>query len=314
MNTRRLGGLDVTVVGLGCNNFGARIDATRAADVVAACLEEGVTFFDTADVYGQGLSEEYLGRALGPRRHQVIIATKFGGDFTGEPPGRGGSAAWVERAVDGSLRRLGTDYIDLYQLHTPDAATPIEETLSALDRLVASGKVREIGCSNFSVDQIDESRAVGSTRDHAGWVSVQNQYSLLHREPEPGVLAACTRHDMGFLPFYPLHSGVLTGKYRRGEDLPEGTRLAQYAEHKVGRFYNEETVAAVKRLERFCVDRDRTLLELAFSWLLSHQPVAAVIAGATKPQQVRSNAAAASWTLTPQDLVEIDALLGGRKD
>jgi aryl-alcohol dehydrogenase-like predicted oxidoreductase len=311
MEQRRLGTLDVTVVGLGCNNFGARIDSAQTAEVVAACLDSGITFFDTADIYGQGLSEEFLGAALAGRRDEAVIATKFGADFAGDPPGRGGSTRWVETAVEASLRRLGTDYIDLYQLHTPDDSVPIAETLGALDRLVEAGKVRAVGCSNFSVDQIEESVAASHDAGFAIWSSVQNQYSLLHREPEAGVLATCEHHGIGFLPYFPLHVGLLTGKYKPDEALPEGSRLAWYPEDRLGRFYNDETQGAVERLRRFCDSRGRTLLELAFSWLLAHQPVASVIAGATRPEQVLANAAAANWELSAQDLAEVDALLAG---
>jgi aryl-alcohol dehydrogenase-like predicted oxidoreductase len=311
MRTRKLGSLEVSIVGLGCNSFGTRIDGTQTANVVAACLEAGVTFFDTADIYGSGLSEEYLGRALGNRRDEAVIASKFGHDFTGNPSGGGASAKWVERAVEGSLKRIGTDHIDLYQLNTPDADTPIAETLGALDELVAAGKVREIGCSNFSAAQIEESRAVSAAGGRPGWVSVQNQYSLLHREPEAGVLEACRSHGLGFLPYFPLHVGLLTGKYRSGEALPEGSRLSWYSEDGLGRFYNDEVLGVVERLERFCEGRGRTILEFAFSWLLAHDPVSSVIAGATKPEQVHANAAAASWDMTSQELAEVDGLLAG---
>jgi aryl-alcohol dehydrogenase-like predicted oxidoreductase len=310
MNTRSLGLLDVSVVGIGCNNFGARIDQQSTTQVVEACLDAGINFFDTADSYGDGLSEEYLGRALGSRRQDVVIATKFGWEFKGDPPGGGASAAWVETAVEGSLRRLNTDYIDLYQLHRPDDATPVDETLEALDRLVTSGKVREVGCSNMSAAQIDEGRSASKANEYAAWTSVQNQYSLLHRDPEAGVLDACASHGMGFLPYFPLHSGLLTGKYSPGGEFKPGTRLAAFPKERIGDFYNDDALQTVDRLRRFCDAHGRTLLELAFSWLLARDPVVSVIAGATRPEQVAANAAAASWELSVQDLSEVDALLG----
>ena len=309
MDTRKIGGLDVSVVGLGCNNFGSRIDARQAASVTAACLDAGVTFFDTADVYGQGLSEEYLGKALGSRRAEAVVATKFGADFTGEPAGRGGLASWVHAAVEGSLRRLGTDYIDLFQLHVPDDATPIAETLGALDDLVKNGKVREIGCSNFSVDQIEGADVAAADGSASAFVSVQNQYSLLHREPEDGVLEASIRSDLGFLPFFPLHAGLLSGKYSDLDALPAGSRLATYPKEKIGRFANDDSFAAVAGLSGFAAANGRTILELAFSWLLAQKPVVSVVAGATKPEQVEANAAAADWSLTPDDLAAVDSLL-----
>jgi aryl-alcohol dehydrogenase-like predicted oxidoreductase len=277
--------------------------------VVAACLDAGINLFDTADMYSDGKSEEYLGKALGPRRAEAIIATKFGHDFAGEPSGGGASAHWVETAIDGSLRRLGTDYIDLYQLHKPDDGVPIEETLGALNRLVEIGKVREIGCSNFSVEQLDAAAGAASASGEAAFSSVQNQYSLLHREPEAGVLQASARLGIGFLPYYPLHSGLLTGKYTFGTEPEEGTRFASYPARSIARFGAAESFDSVDRLTKFCQEHGRSLLELAFSWLLAHEPVASVIAGATKPEQVALNVAAASWSLSAEDLAEVDALL-----
>jgi len=302
MDTRRIGSLEVSVVGLGCNNFGGRLDAARTAAVVDAALDAGITFFDTADTYGGTKSEEFLGRALGPRRQSTVLATKFG--MKVDEQRQGARPEYVRQACDDSLRRLGTDYIDLYQLHQPDPSVPIADTLGALDALVQAGKVREIGCSNFSVEQLREAK--GAVRPGgARFVSVQNQYSLLHREPEQGVLAECEREGLGFLPYFPLESGLLTGKVRRGQPVPSGTRLSEsrYTE----RFVSDERLDAVEELIAFAESRGHTILELAFAWLLAHRPVSSVIAGATRPEQVRANAAAAEWRLTSADVAEVDA-------
>lgn len=303
METRRIGSLAVTVVGLGCNNFGGRLDRVGARTVVAAALDAGVNFFDTADMYGDTHSEELLGAALGARRGQVIIATKFGWRIDAQR--HGARPGYVRRAVEDSLRRLGTDFIDLYQLHLPDPETPVEQTLAVLDELVRSGKVREIGCSNFSAAQLRE--AQGAVRDGAArFASVQNEYSLLVREPEREVLGECEREGLAFLPFFPLASGLLSGKYRRGAPAATGTRLSggRLAE----RFLNDRNRATADQLAAFAESRGRSLLELAFSWLLRHRTVASVIAGAMSPEQVRANVAAAGWQLTPDDLAEIDRL------
>lgn len=303
METRQIGSIEVSVVGLGCNNFGGRLDAPRTAAVVHAALDAGITLFDTADIYGGTHSEELLGRALGPRRAQVVVATKFGMPIDDQRKGAG--PAHVRRAAEDSLRRLGTDHIDLYQLHQPDPQTPIADTLGALDALVRAGKVREIGCSNFSVAQLREAESAvrpGAAR----FVSVQNQYSLLDREPERGVLEACVRSGLGFLPFFPLASGLLSGKYRRGQPAPPGSRLT--AGPLVERFLTEANLALVEELTTFAASRDRSLLTLAISWLAAQRPVSSVIAGATTPEQVRANVAAAGWRLDADELAEIDAI------
>jgi aryl-alcohol dehydrogenase-like predicted oxidoreductase len=303
MQTRRIGSLQVSVVGLGCNNFGGRLDAEGTAAVVHAAIDAGISFLDTADVYGGTKSEEYMGRALKGRRDRVVLATKFGGKV--DEQRQGAKAAYVRQAAEESLRRLATDRIDLYQYHWPDPTTPIAETLGALDELVKAGKVREIGCSNFSVDQIREARSVVG-EGGAHFVSVQNQYSLLHRQPEQdGVLAECERSGLAFLPFFPLASGLLTGKYRPGRPAPEGSRLAGGS----SRFMSAENVALVEELIRFAEGRGHTILELAFSWLLARPAVASVIAGATKLEQVRANVAAANLTLSAEELAQIDAIL-----
>jgi aryl-alcohol dehydrogenase-like predicted oxidoreductase len=304
VETRRIGSLELSVVGLGCNNFGGRLDRQGARDVVAAALDAGVNLFDTADMYGETRSEELLGEALGARRGQAIVATKFGWRI--DDRRHGARPAYVRQAVEDSLRRLGTDRIDLYQLHLPDPETPIEQTLAVLDELVRAGKVREIGCSNFSAAQLREARAAVRT-GAARFVSVQNEYSLLQREPEREVLAECERQDLAFLPFFPLASGVLSGKYRGGAPGPAGTRLSG-SSRLAERFLNDRNRAAADALAAFAEARGHSLLELAFSWLLRHRVVASVIAGAMSPEQVRANVAAAGWRLTAEDLAEVDRL------
>jgi len=302
MDTRRIGSLTVSLAGLGCNNFGNRLDEPATREVVSAALDAGINFFDTADIYGGTRSEEFLGRALGSRRDRVVIATKFGHEIDAER--RGARPQYVHRAAEASLRRLGTDRIDLYQLHRPDPAVPIAETLGALDELVRAGKVIEIGCSNFSVAQIREAEAAvrpGAAR----FVSVQNEYNLLHREPEAGVLAECERAGIGFLPYFPLASGLLAGKYRKGQAPPAGSRL-QSAE-RYARLLSERNLEVVERLIAFAQSRGHTLLELACSWLASHGVVASVIAGATTPAQARANARAVDWRLDDDELRAINA-------
>src|SRR3954452_22430933 len=305
MDTRKIGTLDASVVGLGCNNFGGRIDEAATHRVVGAALDAGITLFDTADIYGGTLSEEFLGRALGSRRDEAIVATKFGSPIDDERKG-GASAAYIARAVEDSLRRLGTDRIDLYQLHFPDAATPFEETLGAVAERGRDGKVSEIGASNFSAEQIDETTAISADRGLARFVSVQNEYSLLRRGPERfGVLDACEREGLSFIPYFPLASGVLTGKYHRNEAPPAGTRLAGMPAERVDDALSDKVFDRVEALDGFARDHGHTLLELAFAWLLARPTVASVIAGATKPEQVEANAAAARWTLTPDELEQI---------
>ncbi|MDQ6770370.1 MAG: aldo/keto reductase [Gemmatimonadota bacterium] len=306
METRPIGSLAVSIVGLGCNNFGSRIDDNRSKEVIDAALDVGINFFDTADMYANGKSEELLGRFLGKRRRDVIIATKFGNEMQGQ--GSGARPEYVKRALDGSLKRLRTEYVDLYQQHVPDPDVPIGETLGALDELVKSGKVREIGCSNFSAAQIREARKASDARPRSAcFVSVQNEYSLLHRRPEDDVLAECERQRMAFLPFFPLMSGLLTGKYRKGQPIPQDTRVAKYERYT--KLLTDENLDKVEALIGFAESRGRTLLELAFSWLLAHRVVASVIAGATSAEQVKNNASAADWKLTPEDMEEIDSLL-----
>jgi aryl-alcohol dehydrogenase-like predicted oxidoreductase len=301
METRRIASLEVTLTGLGCNNFGWRIDAAASSRVVDAALDAGINFFDTADIYDQGHSEEFLGRALKGRRDRVVVATKFGMKM--EAMGQGAKPEYVRQAAEASLRRLGMDRIDLYQLHKPDPKTPIADTLGALNDLVREGKVREIGCSNFSVEQLREAERVAGSG--ARFVSVQNEYSLFHRNPEQGVLAECERQGLAFLPYFPLANGLLTGKYRSGHEPPAGSRGAVGFGPKV---FTPENLAKVENLARFAESRGHTLLELAFSWIAAHKVVASVIAGASSSEQVRSNAHAADWKLTTAELAEVEAI------
>ncbi|HET9635446.1 MAG TPA: aldo/keto reductase [Gemmatimonadaceae bacterium] len=306
MELRQIGSLDVSTVGVGCNNFGGRIDESRTREVIDAALDDGINFFDTADMYADGRSEELIGKILGPRRRDVIIATKFGNQMPGQ--GSGARPEYVRKAVDASLRRLQSDYIDLYQQHVPDPDVPIAETLGALDQLVKSGKVREIGCSNFSAEQIRDAQAASrSKRGSARFVSVQNEYSLLHREPERGVLAECEREGLALLPFFPLKSGLLTGKYRKGQPIPEDTRVAKYERYR--KLLTEENLDKIEALIDYAQSRGHTILDLAISWLLAHRPVASVIAGASSAEQIHANVRAASWEITSRELDEIDAAL-----
>jgi len=304
--TRRLGddGPEVSVVGLGCNNFGRRVDLDGTRAIVDAALEEGVTFFDTADIYGgRGASEELLGQALEGRREQVVLATKFGMDM-GDGKGPRGSRDYIRQAIEASLRRLRTDVIDFYWYHQPDGQTPIAETLETLDELVRAGTVRAIGASNFSAAQIDEADAVSRERGLTPFVAIQNEYSLLVRDAERDVLPACERLGIGFVPYFPLASGLLTGKYRRGEAPPSGARLSGRAQ-----VASDEQFDLLNSLERFAGDRGLSLLDLAIGGLLARAVVSSVIAGATKPEQVRTNAAAARWTPSADDVAALDSLL-----
>jgi aryl-alcohol dehydrogenase-like predicted oxidoreductase len=303
MRTRKIGTLEVSVIGLGCNNFGGRIDADRSAEVVMAALDQGITFFDTADIYGGTKSEEFLGRALGKRRDDVVLATKFGMQV--DKDHRGAKPDYVRRALEDSLRRLGTDRIDLYILHAPDPETPIADTLAALDDCVRSGQVREIGCSNFSAEQLRAAETAVAD-GAAPFVSVQNEYSLVQRAPEIDVLAECRRAGMAFVPYFPLSSGLLTGKYRRGEPPPAGTRLSGMPAERLAAL--DEKLAVVERLTTYAQDHGHTILELALSWLLSHDEVASVIAGATHREQVEANATGGDWVLTGTQRAEVDAL------
>ena len=305
--TRSLGddGPEVSVIGLGCNNFGRRVDVDGTRAVVDAAIEQGITFFDTSNTYGDphGRSEEFLGEVLQGRRDQVVLATKFGMDM-GDGLGPRGSRDYILQAVEASLRRLRTDVIDYYWYHQPDGVTPIAETLETLDGLVRAGTVRAVGASNFSAQQIEEADAVARERGFARFTSIQNQYSLLVRDAEREVLPTCERLGIGFVPFFPLASGLLTGKYKRGEPAPAGTRLA--SRDQVG---TDEQFDVVEALARYAAERGVTIIDVAIGALLARRPVSTVIAGATKPEQVRANAAAAGWVPSDADIAALEELL-----
>jgi aryl-alcohol dehydrogenase-like predicted oxidoreductase len=303
MERRRIGTLEVSVVGLGCNNFGWRIDKKATHAVVRAALDAGINFLDTADMYSAGQSEEYLADALGGRRKEIVLATKFG--FSMGEGKSGASPAYIRQAVESSLSRFKTDYIDLYQLHTPDPNTPISDTLGVLGELVKAGTVREIGCSNFSADQLREAAAAveaGAPR----FVSVQNEYSLLNRAAEAGVLPECKRQGIAFIPYFPLANGLLTGKYRKGQPIPENSRGKDGWGPKV---FTESNLDLVESLYGFASSRGHSLLELAVSWLAAQEGVASVIAGAKTPEQATANAAAANWILSNEESARIDAIV-----
>ncbi|MEZ4494487.1 MAG: aldo/keto reductase [Dehalococcoidia bacterium] len=309
MEYRNLGnsGLQVSVVGLGCNNFGRRVDLDGTRAVIDACIDQGVNLLDTADVYGgEGASEELMGAALKGKRHQVVLATKFASPMGEGPMQQGGSRKWIIQAVEDSLRRLQTDYIDLYQIHRPDPKTPIEETMRALDDLVTSGKVRYIGHSNFTGWMTAEAHYVARYEHLTPFISAQNEWSLLNRRVEHDLVPACAEYNVGVLPYFPLASGLLTGKYKRGQDAPQGARLA--AGPMADRVLTDANFDKVEKLDAFARDRDHTLLELAIGWLASQPTVASVISGATSPEQVKSNVESGTWRLTPEEMAEVDKL------
>ncbi|EWT05269.1 aldo/keto reductase [Intrasporangium chromatireducens Q5-1] len=308
MTYRQLGnsGLTVSTVGLGCNNFGRRLDADATATVVGAALDAGITLFDTADIYGVGASEELLGRALGRERENVVVATKFGMDMQGANGpdwGARGSRRYIRKAVEASLRRLGTDWIDLYQYHRPDPVTPLEETLAALHELVVEGKVRYIGSSNFAGWQVVEADWVSRSGGLTPFVSAQNEYSLLQRDVEDEVVPACEHVGVGLLPFFPLASGLLTGKYRRGAAAPEGTRLAGQADRLA-----EADWDTIEAIEGYAAERGLRPIDVAIGGLAAQPAVASVIAGATRPEQVADNVRAGRWEPTAEDLAALDEI------
>ncbi|HXD67503.1 MAG TPA: aldo/keto reductase [Solirubrobacteraceae bacterium] len=303
--TRPLGssGIAASIVGLGCNNFGRRADLAATRAVVDAALEEGVTFFDTADIYGRGMSEEYLGEVLQGRRDAVVLATKFGMDM-GDGRGPRGSRQYILDAADASLKRLRTEVIDYYWYHRPDGVTPILETLEALHELIKAGKVRAIGASNFDADQLREAAAVAEEHGLTPFTAVQNEYSLLVRDAERDVLPACQELGIAFVPFFPLASGLLTGKYRRGEAAPSGTRLSGRDE-----IATPEQFDLLEAIQGYADERGAPMIDVAIGALLAHDAVSSVIAGATKPEQVRANAAAGRWAPTEDDLAALSDVL-----
>jgi aryl-alcohol dehydrogenase-like predicted oxidoreductase len=309
MEKRKLGksGIEVSVVGLGCNNFGAMpVDASRR--VVDKAIELGITLFDTADVYGnRGGSESQLGEILGPRRKDIVLATKFAMPMDDAGAKSGASAAYIRQACEDSLKRLKTDWIDLYQQHRPDPKTPIEETLRALDDLMKQGKVRAIGCSNMPKDQLEEAQTTSRDLYLAAYVTAQDEYSLLVRGIETALAPTLEKDGMGFLPYFPLASGLLTGKYEKGKDIPTGTRYARMGRFGE-RYMTDENWRIVEALTMFAKAKGHSLLELAFAWLVAHPYLSSVIAGATRPEQVEQNVKAAAWKLSAAEIYEVNRL------
>ena len=309
MKTRKLAssGIEVSVVGLGCNNFGV-LDLESSRKVVHRALDLGVTLLDTADIYGnRGGSETQLGEILGPRRKDIVLATKFGMAMDDDASKARAGRGYIMDAVEASLKRLKTDWIDLYQLHTPDPKTPMGETLRALDDLVKAGKVRAIGCSNLPASGVRDAAALARAKALTPFVTAQDEYSLVVRDAEKALMPALEESAMSLLPYFPLASGLLTGKYARGSEIPANTRFGRMQRFS-DRYMNEENWAIVERLTAFCEARDKSLLELAFAWLLAHPVLASVIAGATRPEQVEANVKAASWELTADELAEVNRL------
>jgi aryl-alcohol dehydrogenase-like predicted oxidoreductase len=312
MEYRPLGqsGLQVSVVGLGCMNFGAMNDERESAAIVARALELGINFYDVADVYGnRGTSEQFLGRALGARRGEVVVATKFAGPMSSQHAWmQGGARRWIMRAVEGSLSRLGTDYLDLYQMHRPDDQVPLEETLRALDDLVRQGKVRYIGSSNYAAWQLTAAEWTARTMNLSRFVSAQNRYSVMSRDIERELVPAARRYGIGVIPYFPLESGLLSGKYRKGEKIPEGSRLAKWGPWAVANFASDEKLETVARLNELCEQYGHTLLELAIGWLASRPIVSSVIAGVTTIGQLEQNVAAANWRPSAAEAAAIDRI------
>jgi aryl-alcohol dehydrogenase-like predicted oxidoreductase len=310
LKQRNLGksGLLVSLVGLGCNNFGMRIDLEASRKVVHKAIDAGITLFDTADIYGnKGGSEDFLGQILGSRRKDIVLATKFAMPMDDAGVLKGASRRYIMRAVEDSLRRLRTDWIDLYQQHQADPLTPMEETLRALDDLVRQGKVRYIGCSNLPAWQVVEAQWTARHHNLNAFVSCQDEYSLVVRDIEKDLVPAMQAYDLGLLPFFPLASGLLTGKYKRNAPSPEGTRLAN-TQRLADRYMTEANWPIVEKLGEFAQARGRSLLELAFSWLVSRPYVSSVIAGATRPEQIEQNIKAVDWALTPEEIAEINKI------
>ena len=309
MKYRQLGasGLQVSAIGLGTNNFGRRLDAAATETVVHAALDAGVNMIDTSNSYGDGQSEEFIGRALKGRRSEAVLATKVSSRVSEGPNNAGNSRKHIYDQVDVSLRKLRTDYIDLYQIHWWDPNTPIEETLRALDELIRAGKVRYAGCSNFAAWQVCESHWTAKTLGINGFVSMQPHYSMLYRKPEEEMIPFCEKYGIGILPYYPLENGFLTGKYRRDQPAPDGTRLAENDRGAL----TSRNFDILEGLEGFAAERGHTILELAFAWLLASPMVSSVIAGATRVEQVEANAASAAWSLSSDEVEEVNRILGG---
>jgi aryl-alcohol dehydrogenase-like predicted oxidoreductase len=313
LEIRNLGrsGLRVSAIGLGCNNFGGRIDQTATERVVHKAIDLGITLFDTADVYGErGGSETAMGLVLGDRRKDIVLASKFGMPMSDDGTKQGGSRRYIVSAVEASLKRLKTDWLDLYQMHRVDPLTPIEETLRALDDLIRSGKVRYIGVSNMPAWQVVQAQWTAKTEGLNPFVSCQDEYSLVVRDAEGDLMPAMREYGLGLLPYFPLASGLLTGKYRRGANLPEGARLTK-TQRLADRYLTEKNWEISEKLIDFAEARGHTALELAFSWLLAQKPVSSVIAGATKPEQLEQNVKAGDWKMTPEELAEIDTITKG---
>lgn len=310
MKYRRLGasGLEVSETGIGTNNFGGRLDTRQSAAVVHAALDNDINLFDTANIYTHGVSEEHLGKALKGKRANALVASKFGMLWEEGPHGKGGSRKHIMDSLEGSLKRLGTDYIDLYQIHRQDPGTPIDETLRALDDAVRAGKVRYIGCSNFDAWRIADALWTSEHYGLARFVSSQPEYSMVVRDIEADVLPVCENYGVGILPYFPLAHGLLTGKYKRGQDVPEGTRLALTPAAQEKRL-TDQNFDLLEKFDAFVSARDKTLVELAFAWLLAHGAVSSVIAGASNPEQVAQNAAAAEWELSDDEMVELSGFL-----
>lgn len=314
MKLRQLGTtpLKVSTVGLGCNNFGLRIEADASRAVIHKALDLGITFFDTADVYGhRGGSETMLGQFLGARRKDIVLASKFGNAMDEAGTMKGASRSYIMSAVEASLKRLKTEWIDIYQLHRFDTATPLEETLRALDDLVKQGKIRHLGISSVTASQLVDLQSTAKHHGYSPLTTCEVEYSLLARGPERELIPTMKAHGVSLLPYYPLASGFLTGKYRRGSAMPEGTRLTQ-TQRYVDMFMTDTNWTRLEQLEAFCQQRSRTLLELAFSWLAAQPVVASVIAGATRPEQLEANIKAADWALSPDELAEIDRICAAK--
>ncbi|MSO90415.1 MAG: aldo/keto reductase [Acetobacteraceae bacterium] len=316
MQFRHLGnsGLRVSAIGLGCNNFGGRLRQEETRAVMHKAHDLGITLFDTSDTYGAtgggktGDSELQMGQLMGSMRHAIVLATKFGNPMTPDGTKQGGSRRYIMAAVEDSLRRLRTDYIDLYQIHTTDAQTPIEETLRALDDLVRQGKIRYIGCSNHAAWRVVEAAWTARLCNLSNFISAQDEYSLVHRAPEAELIPALQQYGMGMLPYFPLASGLLTGKYRRNAAMPAGARLTE-TQRLADRYLNERNWTIVEKLGDYAAQQGHTMLELAFSWLLAQAPVTSVIAGATKPEQLTANATAGGWKMTVAELADIDRIV-----